>query len=287
MYYEVHGEGPPLVLLHGAYMTADMMGPLAAGLAETRQVIVPEMQAHGRTADVDRPLSYEQMADDDGGADRATSSSSRPTSSATAWAAAPPCSWRSATRQLVRRLVVDLRGLPLRRACPPRRSRCSRRSRRRCSPGSPMETEYQRLAPNPGDFPKLVEKLKTLDTTDFAWPERGRPRDRRADADRRSATPTASARARGRVVQAARRRRDGRPLRPAGVPARRAARHRRTSCRPAPASSTARTWLLAHDPAVPRPAASRCPDAGTVSDLRKYYEVHGDEPQLLGCTART
>ena len=37
--------------------------------------------------------------------------------------------------------------------------------------GSPMETEYQRLAPDPGGFPTLVEKLKALDTTDFAWPE--------------------------------------------------------------------------------------------------------------------
>ena len=37
--------------------------------------------------------------------------------------------------------------------------------------GSPMEEEYLRIAPNPGDFPKLVEKLKTLDTTPFAWPE--------------------------------------------------------------------------------------------------------------------
>ncbi len=64
MYYEVHGEGPPLVLLHGAYMTADMMAPLATGLADYRQVIVPEAQAHARTADVDRPLSYEQMGDD-------------------------------------------------------------------------------------------------------------------------------------------------------------------------------------------------------------------------------
>ena len=47
--------------------------------------------------------------------------------------------------------------------------------------GSPMETEYQRLAPNPEDFPVLVEKLKTLDTTDFAWPEEesgGSPRPR-------------------------------------------------------------------------------------------------------------
>ena len=37
--------------------------------------------------------------------------------------------------------------------------------------GSPMEAEYQRLAPDPGGFPTLVEKLKTLDTTDFAWPD--------------------------------------------------------------------------------------------------------------------
>src|SRR4051812_14860362 len=64
MYYEVHGEGPPLVLLHGAYMTIDAMGPLVPGLAETRQVIAFEAQGHGRTADVDRPISYEQMADD-------------------------------------------------------------------------------------------------------------------------------------------------------------------------------------------------------------------------------
>ena len=57
MYYEIHGTGQPLVLLHGAYQTADTIGPILPGLAETRQVIVPELQAHGRTADIDRPLS--------------------------------------------------------------------------------------------------------------------------------------------------------------------------------------------------------------------------------------
>jgi pimeloyl-ACP methyl ester carboxylesterase len=64
MYYEVHGEGRPLVLLHGAYMTVEAMGPVLPGLAETRRVIVPEMQGHGRTADIDRPITYEGMADD-------------------------------------------------------------------------------------------------------------------------------------------------------------------------------------------------------------------------------
>jgi len=64
LYYEIHGEGRPLILLHGAYMTIDLMGPLVPELAKTRQVIASEMQAHGRTADIDRPLTYEAMADD-------------------------------------------------------------------------------------------------------------------------------------------------------------------------------------------------------------------------------
>jgi hypothetical protein len=71
MYYEVHGEGRPLVLLHGAYMTIDMTGPLLPGLAATRQVIAVEQQGHGHTADVDRPITYEQMADDPGAQARA------------------------------------------------------------------------------------------------------------------------------------------------------------------------------------------------------------------------
>ena len=40
MYYEIHGEGPPLLLLHGAYMTIDLMGPLLPGLARSRQMTV-------------------------------------------------------------------------------------------------------------------------------------------------------------------------------------------------------------------------------------------------------
>jgi pimeloyl-ACP methyl ester carboxylesterase len=65
LYYEVHGTGSPLILLHGGLGTFGMMsGPLLPGLAETRQVIAVELQGHGHTADIDRPLSFEQMADD-------------------------------------------------------------------------------------------------------------------------------------------------------------------------------------------------------------------------------
>ena len=65
MYYEIHGTGQPLVLLHGAFSAiGTSFGELLPSLARTRQVIAFEMQAHGRTADIDRPLSLEQMADD-------------------------------------------------------------------------------------------------------------------------------------------------------------------------------------------------------------------------------
>jgi pimeloyl-ACP methyl ester carboxylesterase len=65
MYYEIHGRGQPLVLLHGAFSAiGTSFGKVLPSLAKTRQVIAFEMQGHGHTADIDRPLSIEQMADD-------------------------------------------------------------------------------------------------------------------------------------------------------------------------------------------------------------------------------
>ena len=64
MYYEIHGTGKPLVLLPGGLMTIGMMGQIVPDLARTRQVIAVEVQGHGHTADIDRPLTYEHMADD-------------------------------------------------------------------------------------------------------------------------------------------------------------------------------------------------------------------------------
>jgi pimeloyl-ACP methyl ester carboxylesterase len=65
VYYEIHGEGEPLVLLHGGLTTIDIsFAPLIPLLAETRQVIAIEQQGHGHTADRDMPLSIEQMVED-------------------------------------------------------------------------------------------------------------------------------------------------------------------------------------------------------------------------------
>lgn len=65
LYYEIHGEGQPLVLLHGSYMTIDLnWSQLIPELAKSHKVIALEMQGHGHTADIDRPLSYKALADD-------------------------------------------------------------------------------------------------------------------------------------------------------------------------------------------------------------------------------
>jgi pimeloyl-ACP methyl ester carboxylesterase len=65
LYYEIHGAGRPLVLLHGGLMTIELnWAPLLAPLAESRRVIAVELQGHGHTADTDRPISIEALASD-------------------------------------------------------------------------------------------------------------------------------------------------------------------------------------------------------------------------------
>ena len=64
IYYEIHGTRQPLILLHGGVGAIEMFGEVLELLAAGRQVIAVDLQAHGRTADIDRPLSFESMADD-------------------------------------------------------------------------------------------------------------------------------------------------------------------------------------------------------------------------------
>lgn len=64
VYYEVRGTGKPLVLLHGGAGAAEMFDGIMPVLSKGRRVVAAELQAHGHTADIDRPLRYELMADD-------------------------------------------------------------------------------------------------------------------------------------------------------------------------------------------------------------------------------
>lgn len=169
MYYEIHGAGRPLILLHGAYMTIEMMGPILPGLAKTRRVIAVEQQGHGRTADVDRPLTYEQMADDTAALARQVGIDN---ADVVGYSMGGGIALQLAMRHptLVRKLVLastsftsdgmHAAALEMFPSITPE-----------LFAGTPIEEAYLRLAPNPGDFPKLVEKLTELDTTPFAWPE--------------------------------------------------------------------------------------------------------------------
>jgi pimeloyl-ACP methyl ester carboxylesterase len=167
MYYEVHGEGPPLILLHGAYMNAEGMRPLADGLAATRQVIVPEAQAHARTADIDRPLTYEQMGDDVAALIRELGHEQ---ADVVGYSMGGGAALRVAIQHpaLVRRLVMISAGYRY-DGMPEEAIAMFPQISVEMFAGSPMEADYQRLAPDPDGFPGLVDKLKTLDTTDFAW----------------------------------------------------------------------------------------------------------------------
>ena len=169
MYYEIHGRGRPLVLLHGAYMTIDLMGPILPGLAKTRQVIAIEQQGHGHTADIDRPITYEQMADDTAALIRHLQIDA---ADLFGFSMGGAIALQLAIRHpgLVRKLVLASASF---------RSDGMHAAALEMFPsitpelfaGSPIEQAYLRTAPNPGDFANLVEKLKQLDMTPFAWPE--------------------------------------------------------------------------------------------------------------------
>ena len=77
LYFETHGAGRPLILLHGGLGSGEMFGPTLPALAERHQVIAVDLQGHGRTADIDRPLDVRLMADDVAAPSSPSSTSSR------------------------------------------------------------------------------------------------------------------------------------------------------------------------------------------------------------------
>jgi pimeloyl-ACP methyl ester carboxylesterase len=168
MYYEIHGAGSPLVVLHGAYMTIGTMGEIVPGLAETRRVIAVELQGHGRTADVDRPLTYEQMADDVAalighlGIEQAD---------VFGYSMGGGAALQVAVRhpEVVRKLVVASASYTS-DGMHPELLEMIPTITPEAFAGSPIEEAYLRTAPNPDDFPNLVAKLKQLDMEPFAWP---------------------------------------------------------------------------------------------------------------------
>jgi pimeloyl-ACP methyl ester carboxylesterase len=172
VYYEIHGEGRPTVVLHGAYMNVDGMAPLVQPLAQDRQVIAPELQGHGRTADVDRPITYEGMADDTAGVlDQLGIEQADVVGYSMGAGVGLQLTIRHPAR--VRKFVGASMAFAY-NGMPAEAIEMFPTITPEMFKGGPMEAEYRRLAPNPDDFENLVWKLKELDTTDFDWSERVR-----------------------------------------------------------------------------------------------------------------
>jgi pimeloyl-ACP methyl ester carboxylesterase len=169
MYYEVFGTGRPLVLLHGAYMTIETMGQIVPSLAESRQVITVELQAHGHTADIDRPLTYEHMADDVAALLRHLGIEQ---ADVFGFSTGGGVALQLAIRhpEVVRKLVVASASYSS-DGMHPELLEMTPTITPQAFAGSPIEEAYLRSAPHPEDFPTLVAKMKQMDLKPFAWPE--------------------------------------------------------------------------------------------------------------------
>jgi pimeloyl-ACP methyl ester carboxylesterase len=165
MYYEVRGpqRGTPIVFLHGAFSNIETdFGKMLPTIAKTRQVIAMEQQGHGRTADIDRPLTYEQMADDVAELLRQLRITK---ADFVGYSMGGAVATYVAIRhpELVRKIVFA--GGPIFNSDGfyPGLIDGEKKMTADALAGTPWEKAYKRIAPNPKDWPKLVEKIKDLD----------------------------------------------------------------------------------------------------------------------------
>lgn len=167
MYYEVSGQGEPLVLLHGAYMSIPAMGEITGRLAESHRVYAVEMQGHGRTTDIDRPITYEALAGDVAAFMDAVG---LPKADVVGYSMGAATGLRLAIDHpgKVDRLVVISGGYDVEGWQQAFRDMIPTMSVEMFD-GMPMEAEYRKLAANPDGFRALAEKLIRLEKEPMAW----------------------------------------------------------------------------------------------------------------------
>jgi pimeloyl-ACP methyl ester carboxylesterase len=167
MYYEVSGAGDPIVVLHGAYMNIPTMGAIIPMLAKTHKVYALELQGHGRTTDIDRPITYQNLADDVAAFMDAVG---LPKADVFGYSMGAAAALQFAIRHpdKVNKLIAasvayDAKGWqPAFTAMIPSMTP-------EMLTNTPLPAEYKKLAPNPNGFPELARKLIQLEKEPMAW----------------------------------------------------------------------------------------------------------------------
>jgi pimeloyl-ACP methyl ester carboxylesterase len=162
-YYEIHGQGEPLLLLHGGLGSIQMFGPVLTALAESRQVIGVDLHGHGRTALGDRPISLIDMGDDMA---VVVKELGHEHVDVLGYSFGGGVAFRLAVQhpELVRRLALASAGfaqhgfhpemLPMQAAVGAAMAEQMK--------GTPMYESYIAVAPHPEDFPKLLDRMGEL-----------------------------------------------------------------------------------------------------------------------------
>ena len=161
MYYEIHGQGEPVVLLHGAFMAVtDEWSDFARELSKTRKVIAVEMQGHSRTADIKRDITYENLADDVAGLlDYLKVSSSDIVGYSLGGGVAIECAIRHPDKV---RKVVSISAPYARDGWVKAGNDALANLNWEMFKGTPAEIGYKKLSPTPDGFPDLVTQIKTM-----------------------------------------------------------------------------------------------------------------------------
>jgi pimeloyl-ACP methyl ester carboxylesterase len=158
MYYEVHGSGEPVVLLHGAFMTiTNNWAGWIGELSKTRKVIAVEMQGHGRTADTKRDITSENLADDVAALlEQLKIPRADLIGYSMGGAVAMQCAIRHPDK--VRKVVV-ISSVFRRDGMVKEALDMFPKLTADAFKGSPIEVEYKKLSPTPDDFPKFLKRL--------------------------------------------------------------------------------------------------------------------------------
>jgi pimeloyl-ACP methyl ester carboxylesterase len=175
LYFEMHGAGRPLILLHGGLGSGEMFGPVLPALAERHQVIAVDLQGHGRTADIDRPIDMRLMADDIAalidhlGLDKPD---------LVGYSLGGGVALHTAAKYpaIVGRLVVVSANIRRNAIYPEMLAQQGQVSAAAAEfmKDTPMYQLYQRVAPHPGDFPRLLDKIGEAMSQDFDFTEQVR-----------------------------------------------------------------------------------------------------------------